>query len=195
MGARRDESTAAEPDRALAPGGRGFEQHGFVLRQLADAEEPLLNSLSDVQKRRFFFFARLERRFDLGRLPDGFAGPSGPDEEGRGPRDRIVGWPAGATAIAPIATTGAAQLRRAARLAGDGLARPPLDSTTREGATVGRTGAVLGRPTGWMVTTPTTSTARTISACSGQALPLRPEHALVKTTLEPYPIQLRIWLR
>jgi zinc resistance-associated protein len=56
---------------------------GTALRQLADAEEPLLNSLNDTQKRRFFILARMER---------GSGEPEG-REEGRGGRGQMEGWP------------------------------------------------------------------------------------------------------
>jgi zinc resistance-associated protein len=93
MGARRDEQLPPSRIERLRREADALSNKGSVLRQLADAEESLLNTLSDAQRRRFFFFARLERRFELGRLAGrDFAGPSGPEEEGRGPRDRIDGW-------------------------------------------------------------------------------------------------------
>jgi zinc resistance-associated protein len=56
---------------------------GTALKQLADAEEPLLNSLDDAQKRRFAFFAHMARERMEGRRDHRFGG----DEGGRGHRD------------------------------------------------------------------------------------------------------------
>jgi len=89
MNARREDEALPTRIGRLRRDAEALTNTGAALRQLADAEEPLLNSLNDAQKRRFFFFARLERQLDR----SGFGRPTGP-EEGRRPRDdRLEGSP------------------------------------------------------------------------------------------------------
>jgi zinc resistance-associated protein len=91
--ARRDDQLPPNRIERMRREADALTNTGTALRQLADAEEPLLNSLNEAQKRRFFFLARMERRGELGGFAGrDFGGPRGPDE-GRGPRDQIDGWP------------------------------------------------------------------------------------------------------
>src|ERR1700686_69394 len=66
MNARREDEALPTRIERLRREAEALTNTGAALRHLADAEEPLLDSLNDVQKRRFFFFARLERQLGLG---------------------------------------------------------------------------------------------------------------------------------
>jgi zinc resistance-associated protein len=90
MAARRDDQLPPNRIERLRREADALTSTGAGLRKLADAEEPLLNSLSDEQKRRFFFFTRFEHPMQFGDFARDFGGPGGP-EEGRGPRDRFDG--------------------------------------------------------------------------------------------------------
>jgi zinc resistance-associated protein len=81
--ARREGQAPADRIERLRRRADAMTKTGTALRQLADAEEPLLNSLNDTQKRRFFILARME---------GGFGGSEG-REEGRGGSGQMEGWP------------------------------------------------------------------------------------------------------
>jgi zinc resistance-associated protein len=92
MAARRDKQLPPNRIERLRREADAMTSTGAALRQLADAEEPFLNSLSDEQKRRFFFFVRSRRDMEFGRFARDFGGPRG-REESRGPRGQFDGWP------------------------------------------------------------------------------------------------------
>ncbi|MGP0089385.1 MAG: Spy/CpxP family protein refolding chaperone [Xanthobacteraceae bacterium] len=80
IAARRDNQPPANGIEGLRRQADVLSSTGAALRQLADAEEPLLNGLNDEQKRRFVFFTH--RQMEFGRFAaGGYAGPRGPDEE------------------------------------------------------------------------------------------------------------------
>ncbi len=58
---RYQEQKSANPVELLRQRAEDLGSASAALKQLADAEEPLLNSLDDVQKHRFGAFARIAR--------------------------------------------------------------------------------------------------------------------------------------
>jgi hypothetical protein len=79
--ARRNEPPPASPVERLRRGADALAQAGASMKRLADAQEPLYNSLDESQKRRFAMLSRLS----VGGRGHGF-------DRHRHWRDRIDGW-------------------------------------------------------------------------------------------------------
>jgi hypothetical protein len=84
--ARRDQTPPGSPAESLRRGAEAMSAMSVALKRLADAEEPLYNSLDDGQKQRFAMLSRMARQ-RLAMLGQDEQRAGGDRSESRGGRD------------------------------------------------------------------------------------------------------------